>query len=99
MKNALIAGGTLGPVVMGVWGFIKYNPEKKWTRTYIFLSVLGIGWGAIQIYKQANDIKYGSVYHVMGYFISGIITGIVLTMALVHRDGKRNGKEGAPKGL
>lgn len=79
---------------MATWGFIKYNPEKKWTRVYILLSVLGIGWGSIQVYKQVNDIKLGSIYHAASYFISGIITGIVLTMAFVHRDTKRNGKGG-----
>ncbi len=95
VKSALIAGGSLGPVAMGMWGLIKYNPDKKWTGTYILLSVLGIGWGCLQIYKQIDDIELGSIYHAASYFISGIITGIVLTMAFVHRDAKKNSK-GAP---
>ena len=93
VRNALIAGGTIGPIAIALLGFIKYNPERQWTRTYIFLPVLGIAWGGLQIYKQTNDIMLGSICHAVGYFISGIITGIVLTMALVHRNIKQNGKK------
>jgi hypothetical protein len=91
LGKALITGGTIGPIAIAIWGMVKYNPEKRWTPAYILLSVLGIGWGCLQVYKIAYDIKLGSIYHAIGYFISGIVTGIVLTMALVQgtAPGKR----------